>query len=125
MLKIPSFRQVGDVTVYQDDAVWHRFYLVPSKPTIRLDAEEHPVFLLALYHFSEQARENDEDLPRGAGYMNFDVEMVVDEELHESIVKELQEWVDEQHRRQQRAELHRLRYHRLGSGLHPAVQPKL
>ena len=100
MLKIPSFRQVGDVTVYQDDAVWHRFYLVPSKPTIRLDAEEHPVFLLALYHFSEQARENDEDLPRGAGYMNFDVEMVVDEELHESIVKELQEWVDEQHRQQ-------------------------
>ena len=57
MLRIPSFRKIGDVTVYQDDAVWNRFYLVPSMPSIRRDENGRPVFLLAIYHLSDEERE--------------------------------------------------------------------
>ncbi len=67
MLKIPAFRRIDNVTVYQDDAVWNRFYLVPSLPAIRLDENGRPVFLLAIYHVSDQAREANPDLPRGGG----------------------------------------------------------
>jgi len=99
MLKIPSIRQIGDVTVYQDDSVWNRFYLVPSRPSIRRDSEERPVFLLAMHHFSEQAREEDPNLPRGAGYMSFDVLFAVDEEARASIERELETFVKDEHRR--------------------------
>jgi len=99
MLQIPPIRRVGDVTVYQDDAVWQRFYLIPSLPEIRRDVENRPIFLLALYHFSDQAREENGDLPRGGGYMNFDVQFAVSPEQIETARVEMQRWVDETHRR--------------------------
>jgi hypothetical protein len=99
MLKIPSFRKIGDVTVYQDDAVWHRFYPLASRPTIRRDADGRPIFLLALHHFSEAAREADPTLPRGAGYMSFDVQLAIDDPTADDITRELQGWVDEEHAR--------------------------
>lgn len=103
MLKIPSFRRIGDVTVHQDDAVWYRFYLVASRPTIRRDAQGRPVFLLVLHRFSEQAREADPTLPRGAGYMSFDVELSIDEATTAAIEHELQTWVNEEHERRPHA----------------------
>lgn len=99
MLKIPSFRRIGDVTVYQDDVVWHRFYPLASRPSIRRDAQGRPIFLLTLHHFSEAAREADPTLPRGAGYMAFDVQLAIDDETTAAITEELQAWVDEEHLR--------------------------
>lgn len=110
MLKIPSFRKIGEVTVYQDDAVWHRFYPLPSRPTIRRDAQGRPIFLLTLHHFSEAAREADPTLPRGAGYMAFDVQLAIDDATAQAITEELQAWVDEEHRR------------RHGAGSPPSVE---
>jgi len=94
MLKIPSFRKIDDITVYQDDEVWYRFYLLPSMPSIRRDAEGRPVFLLAIYHFSEQARAENPEIGRGGGYMNLDVRFAVEDEKIEEARSELQTWVD-------------------------------
>lgn len=110
MLKIPSFRKIGDVTVYQDDVVWHRFYPLASRPSIRRDSQGRPIFLLTLHHFSEAAREADPTLPRGAGYMAFDVQLAIDDETAAAITEELQGWVDEEHQR------------RHGAGAPPSVE---
>ncbi|MDR4492898.1 MAG: peptidase inhibitor family I36 protein [Nitrospirales bacterium] len=99
MLLIPPIRKIGDITVYQDDTVWHRFYLLPSLPTVRTDAEGRPIFLLALYHISDQDRAEDSTLPRGGGYMNFDVQFAVSPADTESARSELQQWVDEEYRK--------------------------
>ena len=99
MLKIPAIRKIGDVTVYEDDTVWSRFYLLPSIPSIRRDKNGQPVFLLAIYHFSDQARETRADLPGGGGYMNFDVQFAVSEAETTAAVAELQKWVNEEYAR--------------------------
>src|SRR5215207_10106890 len=77
MLRIPSLRRLGDLTVYQDDAIWTRFYLIPSLPTIRRDKNGRPIFLLTIFHTSDQAREATAGTPRGGGFMNFDVQFAV------------------------------------------------
>jgi len=97
MLKIPSFRSINDVTVYQDDGVWYQFYLVANLPSIRLDKNNKPVFLLANYHISQQARDEDESLPRGGGFMNFDVQFAVSKSDRKTAKKELQDWVDQEY----------------------------
>lgn len=97
MLKIPSNQKIGDLTVYQDDTVWTRFCLVPSIPTVRRDDKKHPVFLLAIYHFSDQSREDHPDLPHGGGYMNFDVQFAVEPEKTEAARAELQKWVNKEY----------------------------
>ena len=99
MLAIPSFRKINDLTVYQDDAIWTRFYLVPSTPTIRRDDNGRPVFLLSIIHTSDRDREATPAMPRGAGFMNFDVQFTVDKEASESARRELQQWVDEEYLR--------------------------
>lgn len=99
MLKIPSFRRIGELTVYQDDTIWYRFYLQPSQPSVRIGSNGLPVFLMALYHFSDQARAEDEQLPRGGGYMNFDVQYKVTEDEAEAAKQELQAWVNEEYAR--------------------------
>src|SRR3954453_8041663 len=96
MLRIPSFKKVDDITVYQDDAIWTRFYLVPSLPTIRRDANGSPVFLLTIFHTSDDARADTPATPRGGGYMNFDVQFAVPESAGQSIERDLQQWVNEE-----------------------------
>jgi hypothetical protein len=99
MLAIPSFKKINDLTVYQDDAIWTRFYLVPSTPTIRHDENGHPVFLLTIFHTSDQAHEATPATPRGGGFMNFDVQFTVDEPTTEAARKDLQAWVDDEYAR--------------------------
>ena len=99
MLRIPSFSKISDVTVYQDDAVWTRFYLVPSIPTIRRDDQGRPIFLLTIFHTSDESREGTPDAPRGGGFMNFDVQFAVDEGSTEGARHELQQWVTEEYAR--------------------------
>ena len=71
MLKLPEWRtfQEQRVTVYQDDTLFWKFYLVPNYVTIRKDDAGKPVFLLIAYSFGDQDREENPDLPRGGGYM--------------------------------------------------------
>jgi hypothetical protein len=97
MLKLPEWRHFPEqrVTVYQDDTMFWKFYLVPNYVTIRKDEAGKPVFLLVAYSFGDQDREENPDLPRGGGYMVLDVEMRV-EPAHETIIKEqLQKDVDQ------------------------------
>src|SRR5262245_10994504 len=99
MLLIPSILKIGDITVHQDDAIWYRFYLIPSTPTIRRDAEGRPTFLLTIFHTSDQAREANPALARGGGFMNFDVQFAVSPEATQAAQRELQKWVDAEYAR--------------------------
>lgn len=99
MLRIPSFRKIGDLTVYQDDGIWSRFTLIPATPTIRRDEKGRPIFLLTIFHTSDQAREANPALARGGGFMNFDVQFAVSEEATEFARRELQQWVHEEYAR--------------------------
>ena len=99
MLRIPSFRQGDGFTVYQDDAVWYRFYLVPSAPAIRRDSNGRPVFLLSIFHTSDDSRAVTPTAPRGGGFMNFDVQFSVPAETTRTAKDELQQWVNEEYAR--------------------------
>ena len=98
MLKLPAFMHkqfpTGEtVTVFQDDAQFWRFYLIPGFPTVRTDPNNNPVFQLIKYKFSDESREEHPQLPRGGGYMVFDSELKVKAEHQEAVEKELQQWV--------------------------------
>jgi len=99
MLRIPSFRQGDGFTVYQDDAIWTRFYLVPSLPTIRRDEHGSPVFLLSIVHTSDDARAAAPTTPRGVGFMNFDVQFAVPPEAAQKAKDDLQQWVNDEYAR--------------------------
>jgi hypothetical protein len=100
MLRIPSFKRIGDdLTAYGDDAKWTRFYLVPSIPTIRRDEKGQPIFLLTIFHASDQSRESTPDAPKGGGFLNFDVQFAVDDAARESATRELQKWVNDEYAR--------------------------
>lgn len=97
MLKLPEWRtfQEQRVTVYQDDTLFWKFYLVPNYVTIRKDDNGKPVFLLIAYSFGDQDREENPDLPRGGGYMVLDVEMRVEPDDEAVIKEQLQRDVDQ------------------------------
>ena len=98
MLMQPAFAYYDDlrVTVYQDDAMFWKFYVIPDYVSIRRDVNGNPVFLLIKYAFSDEDREENPELGRGGGYMAFDVEMSVREEDRAVLVERLQEYVDDQ-----------------------------
>ena len=77
MLKVPAFQYYEDlrVTVFQDDTLWWKFYLLPDYVSIRRDVNGDPVFLLVKYAFSDQDRDENEELPRGGGLVAFDIEL--------------------------------------------------
>ncbi|MEM8806325.1 MAG: hypothetical protein AAGF01_09900 [Cyanobacteria bacterium P01_G01_bin.38] len=81
MLKVPAYEYFQDlrVTAYQDDSMFWKFYCIPDYVSIRRDINNNPVFLLIKYAFGDQDREENPDLPRGAGYIAFDVELAVPE----------------------------------------------
>jgi hypothetical protein len=81
MLKIPAYRYFPDmrVTAYQDDTMWWKFYTIPDYVSIRRDKKGDPVFLLIKYAFSDEDRQRQADLPRGGGFLVFDVEMTAAE----------------------------------------------
>ena len=92
MLKVPAWRYFSDlrVTAYQDDAMFWRYYLIPDYISIRRDVKGDPVFLLIKYAFDDQDRQENKNLPRGGGYMAFDVEMAVAEADMKKVVDQLQ-----------------------------------
>ncbi len=99
MLKLPAFKHFqfdggASATVFRDDAKFARFYVIPGFPSVRLDGQGNPVFLLVKYKFSDQSREEHPELPRGGGYMAFDAELRVEPEHQQKILEELQSWVN-------------------------------
>ena len=104
MMKLPAhlhkqFPTGETVTVFQDDAQFWKFYLIPGFPTVRTDPNGKPVFQLIKYNFSDQSREENPDLPRGGGYMVFDSELKVKAEHQEAIIEELQTFVQQEYDR--------------------------
>jgi len=98
MMKLPAYLHkqfpTGEtVTVFQDDAEFWRFYLIPGFPTVRTDPGGNPVFQLTKFKLSDQSREENPELPRGGGYMVFDSELKVKANHQEELVKELQKHV--------------------------------
>lgn len=98
MLKVPAFSYFEDmrVTVYQDDTMFWKFYVIPDYISIRKDINGNRVFLLVKYAFGDQDREENPDLGRGGGYMAFDTEMSVEEAMRPKLVQRLQEYVDDE-----------------------------
>ncbi len=96
MLKLPAERYFPDyrVTAYQDDTMFWKYYLIPDYVSIRRDINNNPVFLLIKYAFDDQDREENPALPRGGGFMVFDVEMSVREADYPAIVAVLQQDVN-------------------------------
>jgi hypothetical protein len=96
MLKQPMYRYfpAERVSAYQDCTKWWKFYLVPDYVTLRRDENGNPVFQLVKYAFGDQDREENPNLPRGGGYMNFDVELRVEPAHQATITAQLQADVD-------------------------------
>ena len=102
MLKLPAHEHyktedgTTTVSIFQDDAQFWRFYLIPGFPTVRLDQNNNPVFMLIKYNLSDESREENPDLPRGGGYMVFDSELTVKAEHVKEIKKHLQQFVEKE-----------------------------
>jgi len=96
MLKLPAYAYFSQyrVTAYQDDTQWWKFYLIPDYPSIRRDVNDNPVFMLIKYAFSDQSRQQDPTLPRGGGYMVFDVELRIPPDDEAAIKQQLQSYVN-------------------------------
>lgn len=99
MLKLPGFADFRwnnlNVSIYQDDTLWWKFYLISNEVMIRRDEKGNPSFLLVKYAFGDQDREANKNLPRGGGYVAFDVEMAVPEECRKQILPMLQKYVND------------------------------
>lgn len=109
MLMQPAFAYYDDlrVTVYEDDSMFNKFYVIPDYVSIRRDINDNPVFLLIKYAFSDQDREDNPDLGEGGGFMVLDVEMAVRENDREELINRLQKHVDERwHHLKETAENH-------------------
>jgi len=101
MLKVPAymhkqFPNGETVTVYQDDAKFWKFYLIPGFPTVRTLPNGDPVFLLIKYAFSDASREDDPELGAGGGYLVFDAELKIRAEHMEELKAELKTHVQEE-----------------------------
>ncbi len=94
MLKAPSIAEIDGVTVWEDDTDFFLFYLTSANPRVRLDKNGEPIFLLVQYDISSEDREEDESLPQGGGYMNFDVTFSVTPEEEEAARALMQPRVD-------------------------------
>ncbi|MBE0690491.1 MAG: hypothetical protein IH587_10270, partial [Anaerolineae bacterium] len=90
MLQVPAHSEIEGVMIYSDDALFYEFYPLPSEPVVRLDENGDPIFLMVNYSFSNEEREANKDLPTGAGYLNFDIELSVPQDILGRIHQKLQ-----------------------------------
>ena len=94
MLQVPAFAQINGVTIFADDALFYKFYPIAASPSICLDKNGRPVFLLVKYAISDEDRLAKPNLPAGGGYVNFDVQFDVSEADLTEISKILQPGVE-------------------------------
>ena len=91
-----SYPDLENITVYRDDAMRHKFYAFPAAPRIRLNKNDRPVFLLTKYAFSDQDREENDDLPVGGGFVNLDVVYALTSEQGVEVQTRLQNLVEDE-----------------------------
>lgn len=99
MLTAPAFKTIDGVTIFRDNNLWYRFYPIAPYPSVRLDEQNNPVFLLVKYAFSDQDRVDNPDLPAGGGYLNCDIQFDIPNDLLETVRAELQTWVEAEWKR--------------------------
>jgi hypothetical protein len=78
MLTLVRSLTIADYTVFRDDAVSNRFYVLPSIPTVARDAEGAPIFSLIVYRQDED-RLDVADLEQdvGGGILTFTTELAI------------------------------------------------
>src|SRR4051812_31961140 len=96
MLMTPAHSTLDGVTIFADDELFFKFYLLAAAPRIRLDNDGHPIFLLTKYAISDEDRLLNKAAPAGGGYVNFDIEFDVPTEHIEAIRPKLQRIVNDQ-----------------------------
>jgi hypothetical protein len=94
MLLVPAHSVIDDVTVFADDQLFYVFYLIPGTPSVRLDKNGDPVFMLVEYAISDEDRQAHPELPTGGGYLTFDAALLVTPETMAKIETTLQHEVD-------------------------------
>ncbi|MGV9868067.1 hypothetical protein [Rhodococcus koreensis] len=87
MLKWPDSERIKGITVHRDDTDPNMYYLLPSTPRFRLDAEGNPVFRFLKYKFPV----NRPDGKVGGGFLVCDAEFGVNEQEEEAVKKELEQ----------------------------------
>lgn len=85
MLRIDLRREIEGITVFDDDAAFNKFYLLPNEPRYRLDPDGNPVFKFIKYREPVDRGEGH----KGGGFIIFDVEFVVPEAKLAKIKEEL------------------------------------
>lgn len=90
MLTLVRSLTIEGYTVYRDDAVAHRFYVMPSEPTIARGPDGQPIFSLIVYRQDEDrlgVDDLDEDV--GGGILTFTTELAVDPQAFRLIERKL------------------------------------
>jgi len=94
MLAFDRSDTIEGISVYEDHADPRVFYLLPNQPRFRLDEQKRPVFKFIKYRFPVDRS----DGKKGGGFVIFDVEFSVSDELREKIRGQLQERLDQRFR---------------------------
>jgi hypothetical protein len=89
MLRIDLRQEIEGITVFDDDAAFNKFYLLPNEPRYRLDPDGNPVFKFIKYREPVDRGEGH----KGGGFIIFDVEFVVPEAKLDKIKEALDDVV--------------------------------
>src|SRR5947199_716311 len=87
MIRIDKVQEIAGVTVYGDDELTNKFYVVPNQPRYRIDDNGFPVFKFLKYRFPV-------DRPNGAkggGFLIADAEFVVPEDRLKKVQGQLED----------------------------------
>jgi hypothetical protein len=87
MIRIDKVQEIAGVTVYGDDELPNKFYVVPNQPRYRIDDNGFPVFKFLKYRFPV-------DRPNGAkggGFLIADAEFVVPEDKLKKVQGQLED----------------------------------
>jgi hypothetical protein len=97
MLALPAIQQFGDVTVYADTDLDYRFYALPNVPRLRYGPDGKPVFEFLKYRFDPADVPDTPGAPKGGGYIQFDTQLVVPDDVKAKIVAALQSNLDKKY----------------------------
>jgi hypothetical protein len=92
MLRIDKVQLLNGVTVYGDDELANKFYLLPEQPRYRLDDNGFPVFRFLK---CRNPMDRLDGKRKGGGFVFFDVEFVVPEDKLAPVKQGLQAQVDQ------------------------------
>jgi hypothetical protein len=92
MLRIDKVEIIDGVTVYGDSDEWHKFYIVPIQASYRMMPDGSFAYKFIKYRFPI---DRGPEKPAGGGYLLFDTEFVVPNNVLEDITGKLQTRVNQ------------------------------